>query len=460
MLRAIMPIRRSGCHAVHAVLRRALLVLLLASPQLGCAYALISDGQIHPGRMAALEARTARFAGWREEAPYRAETLLRAELPTLVAEVVEQAYPESELQAMQRAVEVMGYWPIGLDYVEEMVRITGAEAAGVYVPDRRTLYVVTDAPIPFGVRMLSAMMGRDLAREEVLSHEILHAYQHAQHPALFDFAKQTRQSDPNAAIQAAVEGDATRRSLAIVLQDPGLLPDADAVRRAYEAEVTYNTSRPIAEAPDLLRLTLAFPYARGYGLSLREGDTLLQAPPASTEQVMHVDRRDADFWAIDLGAAGDALPEGCSVVYEDTLGELLISVLLRDHAGEGQEAAWEGWDGDRALVAECDGRGEFVWWTEWDSAADAEEFASAYRAIAAAVMERAQLAAPPRVALRERRVTVSTDGLEPHLAAVEGAARRARVTTLDELAAHYGIPSPLAPAAEVDAAAAAPLIRP
>jgi hypothetical protein len=58
------------------------------------------------------------------------------------------------------------------------------------------------------------------------------------------------------------------------------------------------------------------------------------------------------------------------------LGELQISILLRKQ--QGQKAA-AGWDGDRyAIFQGPDDKLGLVWYTTWDSAAEANAFAAAY----------------------------------------------------------------------------------
>jgi hypothetical protein len=168
---------------------------------------------------------------------------------------------------------------------------------------------------------------------------------------------------------------------------------------------------------------------------MREGRALLASPPASTEQVLHPEKRHEPFQAIHLGALRAALPAGCEFDFEDTLGELGISVMLRDLDPDGPPDAWEGWDGDRWVAARCGGRREFVWLTAWDSEADADAFASAYARVAPRVAERAGMPDPPVARVAGRDVVIATSGLEPIARRVAGLARRTRVVDLPGLRA-------------------------
>jgi hypothetical protein len=96
-------------------------------------------------------------------------------------------------------------------------------------------------------------------------------------------------------------------------------------------------------------------------------------PPASTEQVLHPEKYLA-FEAPRLPLA-PPLPAGARLLRTGVLGEALIRTFL----GEGSEAAAQGWGGDAYKCADLGGRTLLTWRVEWDSAADAREFAAAAR---------------------------------------------------------------------------------
>jgi hypothetical protein len=290
------------------------------------------------------------------------------------------------------------------------------------------------------MRLLSWLLRRDLVREMILSHEIVHLLQHQAHPELMQpdpFWK--TQDDASAASQAALEGDALHYGFAALEVAP---PDAEKVRDAIEADGLARERGALAEAPALLRLTLAFPYSYGYGLSLREGRRLLEQPPASTEQVIHAEKRHEPFTVIDLRALAAALPAGCRPAFENTLGELGISVLMRDLGDGLPESAWEGWDGDRWFAASCAGRRELFWLSSWDTPEDAAEFASAYARIAARVAARAGMTSPPAAQVDGRDVFVTTTALGALAPRVGALARRARASGLEELRARFDAATP------------------
>ena len=113
---------------------------------------------------------------------------------------------------------------------------------------------------------------------------------------------------------------------------------------------------------------------------------------------------------MDLTELEGRLPAGCRTLQRNTVGELQISVLFRDLSKDPDPAIWEGWNGDRYLVADCEGRTEWVWWTAWDSAADAAEFADAYFELAPAVAARADSANPVSTQTEATYVVVTSGG--------------------------------------------------
>jgi hypothetical protein len=416
-------------------MRRAVVGLLgVGCLVLGCAYSLVTAEGVREPQFGSVVDRTAQVRGIERPAKVAIRTLTQDELPALLLRIAAEDWTRAEIADYQDALTAIGLWPGDRDLIEESLAVSRDEVAGVYVPSDRALYVVRDARVPFSLRLLSALLRRDLMREAVVAHEIVHLLQHQVHPELLEHDPLWKtQDDATSALQTAVEGDATRYGLAAVLPDGASLPDARSFREGVEAEPGGDA---LARAPALLRFTLVFPYVHGYGLSLREGPDLLRDPPVSTEQVLHPEQRRADFAVLDLAPLREPLPETCRLLGENTMGELGMSVLLRDLGQAPEPAAWEGWDGDRYLAVRCGDRREFLWWTHWDDERDAAKFEAAYAAVALAVAERAGLSAPPRVTRIDRRVIAVTPRLEA-LSADVPLLEAGRVATLPELREYF-----------------------
>lgn len=404
---------------------------------LSCAHSLVSEGRLHEEAFERLSARTEAVTGTPQPRDLRALPVTRAEVPGILRRVIEAQWDERQLRDYQEALVAIGLWPPDRDLIEATLAVFETEVVGFYVPADRTLYVVSDSRVPTFMALLSLLARRDLYREAVLAHELVHAHQHGSHPKLLLASLHSPdQGDAAAAAAAALEGDAVRAGFEVILGG-GTLPDPERVERAFESEALRRTRGPLADAPALIRLTYAFPYARGYRLAYAEGSALLDAPPASTEQLLHPELRRANFLVVDLAPLEAHLPPGCRPLFEDSMGELNLSVLLRDLAEAPRPQSWQGWDGDRFLAAQCRGRREFLWLTYWDTPADAEDFEGAYRDIAAVVAERGDLPSLPQTLREGRRVVVYTGGFAEVLPDLDSLSRRARVTTLEELRAHF-----------------------
>jgi hypothetical protein len=358
--------------------------------------------------MREIVANTVRARSIEPEKPIAARTVNRDELREVLAEAFGQWKTPAELADYERSLVALGLWPADRDLYTEVLAIYGEAIVGAYLPTSRELLLVSDANAPRRLAFLSALLRRDLQTEFALSHEIIHLLQHQAYPELMDPDQVTTNSDDlENAIQAALEGDAMRFGFDAVRMQPPAPADW---RVMVDGQISGPADSALAEAPALIRLTLGFPYARGYALAWNEEFRLLESPPISTEQVMHGDRRHEAFLQLDLTELEGRLPRGCRTLQRNTAGELLISVLFRDLSESPDPAIWEGWNGDRYLVAECEGRTEWVWWTAWDSAADAAEFADAYSELAPAVAARAGSANPVSTQPDATYVVVTSGG--------------------------------------------------
>ena len=411
------------------------LLALVAAALVGCAYTIVSAGSIRREAFESILDRTQRAREIRVDAPVDLPRVIaRRELPALLRRAALVDSSEAEFHRYEQSLVAVGLWPPDRPLLEEFIELAAGEVAGLYVPSERAVYVVSDPRMPLSMRIVSMLSRRDWMRELVLAHELVHLLQHQAHPELIDWIETpVGQDDAGYAVQAAIEGDAVRYAFE-ALGGSIALPDPEDFREETEREAQRGA---FAQAPALIRVAFLFAYTSGYRLSYFEGPDLLAAPPASTEQVLHPDRRHEPFVTIDLGALHARLPAGCHFLYENTMGELGISVLLREAEEGDHRDAWEGWDGDRYLVARCGSGLEFLWISVWDSESDALEFAQAYGELAGSLATQAGLGSVPGVTRVGREVVASTAAVAPLVASLADASRRARVVTLDELFAAF-----------------------
>ncbi|HME73882.1 MAG TPA: hypothetical protein VKM54_29080 [Myxococcota bacterium] len=409
----------------------------------GCATSFLSESGVQPAAYERLVARTVAVRGLplREAVPAR--VIDQANVPLVLRATLEAGLSKGEVAAYQDALVAIGLWPDGPSLVDEYLTVAKEEVVGFYVPQDRVLYIVRDANIPFWARVLSFFVRHDAVREIVLGHELIHALQHQNHPDLVEHDRFLKdQDDLGSALEATIEGDATFFSLAV--PDPPIPPsDPTEFREELQRDTAGRAEGALAGAPALLREGLYFPYAWGYALSYREHGALLDDPPISTEQVLHPERRHEPFVALDLGAGRNLLPAGCAFVHENGVGEFGLSVLLKDLAPREMPpdpTAWEGWNGDRYLVARCNGRREFLWLTLWDSEQDASEFEAAYWNVTGSLCARAGYPVPPALTRRGSEVLIVTPGIASAADAIVSQARRGQVSTLREVLEFYGEP--------------------
>jgi hypothetical protein len=292
--------------------------------------------------------------------------------------------PASRLEAEQALDERLGLLPPGADLRGLTLALYGSQVLAYYDPAAKafTLVGCTDGLTP--------------ADRITVAHEYDHALQD-QYWGLqrlrLDAATTT---DRDLAVTALIEGDAT--VLMLQWAEANLSP-GDLL--SVGSSVTPQDQAALETAPLLLRQEALFPYLAGlqYVLALQtQGgggwdavNTAWDAPPTTTEQIMHPDKYLAGEGAVPVALPhlASRLGAGWTVSLTDTLGELATGVwLARGQAGNGgllgltaslpNADAAAGWAGDRiASLDGPDGTWAVVWQTAWDSAADATEFATA-----------------------------------------------------------------------------------
>jgi hypothetical protein len=329
--------------------------------------------------------RLQELAGLEQRHPIALDVRSRAELREFIERRLAEDFPEEEVQGVRATYVALGLVPPELDLEALLLDLYTEQIVGFYDPGSDTLYVVDDVP--------------EAQRETVLVHELVHALQD-QHADLEALMHRSLGSDRQRASQAAIEGHATLVMVAYALDalgaDPSALialPDlASQLGPALQA-----SSFPVlADAPRIIRDGLLFPYFSGAGFvqelwraraagSLAGGPTY-PAPlgdllPVSTEQVRRPDTRFLAAVDAPTGVSfGPPESDGWQTLYENTLGELELSILLAEWLGEEAATLAYGWDGDRYVTLRDPAGGVALDIAiVWDDAASADAFADAYR---------------------------------------------------------------------------------
>jgi hypothetical protein len=324
--------------------------------------------------------RLEQLSGLRKLKPIQMKQQSREALRGYVQERLREEMPPEEMRGMKAAYAAFGLIADTLDLEKLMLDLYTEQVAGYYDPKTDAFYMVEGTP-------------RDLLRP-TLAHELVHALQD-QHANLDSLASRKRGNDRQTAAQAAIEGHATLVMFAMLAGasddfDATVLPDmGEQLGPLMEAQ---NSQFPVfRSAPRIIRETMLFPYIGGASFiqelwrSQANTPDKFAAPmgarlPQSTEQVLHArekftaNKDEPTELRFTQGGPG-------TLVYENTLGELELGILLGEHIGS--RAAAAGWDGDRYRLVDLNGRPVLLWQTVWDDPASADRFAAAYQQVRA-----------------------------------------------------------------------------
>lgn len=369
----------------RAPLAGVALVLCVA----GCSYPrLIDEGKVDEPYLQRVIDTTSRVRGVPLDEPLRWQLLTveeqRARLRDEVAAV------DSDVQVELTVWKAFGL--IDPAYgAADLAELLGDQVAAHYDTKTKTFYLV---PRPDGWTMMGWLLEKDIENEFVACHEITHALQDLRY-GLEGFQGAGLSSDEALARGAVVEGDATYHGLVAMLDGAVPSPDEAVQALALDADMVASLAADAGEgAPAIIMETLLFRYLGGFTLLQHLGPERLEEvwrdPPRSTEQVLHPEKYVAREAPVEVSLGEVTLPEGWSLVKEDTLGELVIGILLRQAVGgpdadgdevtvEDANAAAAGWGGDRFRVYRSGERLTLTWALRFDTPADAVEFVELYR---------------------------------------------------------------------------------
>ena len=286
--------------------------------------------------------------------------------------------PPAEIAVSQATLVAMGLLPAGTSLADLYVNLLGSQVAGYYDPATKQIYVV-------------ARTGQIGAIEKVtFAHEFTHALQD-QNFGLKGITTDTLgQGDRSLAHLALIEGDAS------LLMTQWLMGHLDGAGIAQIMAGDPAAQAQLDAAPPFIKDALLFPYLQGVtfvsSIWAQGGwpavDRVFSRLPASTEQILHVDKYAADELPVtvplDAPAIAARLGAGWTATPADTLGEFQVGSWLRARGvtgtggGVSGDTAAAGWGGDRyALIDGPGGAYALVLLTTWDTPADATEFAAA-----------------------------------------------------------------------------------
>jgi hypothetical protein len=341
---------------------------------------------------AEIEEQVASIRGLQQKADVSPTFLDEAALQEYLKRSFAEDNPPDYVASYGRLYKAMGLLGPDDDLGDLYIKLLSSEVLGLYDPDDGRMYVVARSG------------GVGPVERFTYSHEFDHALQD-QH---FDSSKilpdALDQGDRSLARLSLLEGDATLLMTEWAQQNltPSEIQAVIAAAADPEAEAIYQSM------PSILRDSLSFPYDAGllfvldaYGGGGWTGvDELYADPPDSTEQVIHIDKYKAGEDPIAVTIPADvarAMGSGWKEAFQDTLGEFTLREWLRDSkiATADADAAAAGWGGDRTVFLEgpSDAYAAAIV-TEWDSAGEADEFATQAKTAVAGLMGEGAVLSP------------------------------------------------------------------
>jgi hypothetical protein len=311
-----------------------------------------------------LQPTVERAVGLTFKTPPQPQLVTRDQVREYLLAKVQKEFPEERLEGVQAAYRLLHLIPDSLDLRTLILDLYAEQVAGYYDPDSSLLY---------------AVQGADRAQLRlIMAHELVHALQH-QYLPLDSVMVQRGNGDRLAAAQAVLEGHATLASVRVLAPDPAVLEAADFWETYRDQVRNQQQTMPVfSEAPLVLKESLIFPYLGGaefmrwWEANRPEALPIGAQLPLSTEQVLHPER----YAAADVPVAVAFADSSADVMYEDTLGELEIQILLAVLRG-GEVATVDrpiGWGGDRYRVVRTPQGPALEWITVWDGQPQADRF--------------------------------------------------------------------------------------
>ena len=309
-----------------------------------------------------------------------------AELETIVVEDFFTEYSDEDARQDVAVLSLLGLLPDEFNLKSFYQDLYSEQIAGFYDDEIEEIYVV---------------QGETFGGNEKLTYA--HEFTHVLQDQAYDLSdglglnEESCEEDSErcAAVQALIEGDATKTEL-LWFQSHATFRDYRDIQEFFS-----NFSSPILDAaPPYMAADLGFPYEKGLAfieyLYEQNGfdavDRAYQNNPVSTEQILHPEKYPDDEPApVTLPDLTAILGEGWTLFDQNVMGEWYTFLILNKGFEEAyrlpDETASEaaaGWGGDAYAFYQNSTSGEalFVMDAIWDTTEDAKEFADAFEAYA------------------------------------------------------------------------------
>ncbi len=301
------------------------------------------------------------------------QTVTSQEFRQRIAEVYEGQ--RDKIEGDQLLYETLDLMEPGTSLYDTLLTFSSEGTLGWFNLDEEKQYVVLDS--------------EDLT----LAHERSYVNEYVNHLQAVNF-------DIRAKYEATEGNEDARQALRAVLEgDSGIGEYIYATEHFTTEEQAASVLEPSDEfraainfAPYIAIRNFIFPFAEGLDFAVQLFQSAggwgalnqaLETPPASTEQILHLEKYAAGEMPISVAmpGLGGVLGSEWSHVRTDVLGELFITAWLEtDFSQQAASIAATGWGGDAySLFEGSNGQGLLVLATVWDTEQDAEEFFAVVR---------------------------------------------------------------------------------
>jgi hypothetical protein len=322
-----------------------------------------------------IEERVAAIRGLAFKRPVEKSIYSKDQLEEFLLANLDEELPDEKAEGWEMSLKIFGLIPQDMNVKETLVSFLVSQVGGFYDPDKKCLNCLSTK-----IEFLAHI---------VMAHEILHSLQDQYVDLEGYYADVEFNDDILGARQSVIEGEAqhltTLYSRAHAFE---MAADMAEVKPGDMGMFALEQFAALQGAPPYFTEVMTFPYLGGEKFikaGLEEGgwaivNALYKAPPHSTEQIIHPEKffgeRDEPVKIV-LPDLGPVLGEGYENIYENTMGELQTSILIKLTADPIRAMrASAGWDGDTYAVFRDkeSGRALMVWALTFDSAKDAAEF--------------------------------------------------------------------------------------
>lgn len=329
-----------------------------------------------------IESQVIQIRGLSMTGPVERTLITINELEDIVVNDFFSDYTDQDARQDVLILSQLGLVPGGFDLKEFYTDLYSEQISGFYDNETKEMFVVQGGVFGGGEKLTYAHEFTHVLQDQVYNFD-----------EGLDYNEDSCEADSErcAAIQALIEGDASLTEISW-FQTYATREDFKKLMETYD-----NFTSPIFDAaPPFMAADLYFPYEKGFAfveLLYNEGgfeavDAAFQDLPVSTEQIMHPERYPQDApQAVLLSDLSGVLGNEWTLFDQNIMGEWYTYLILNqaydeDHRLEDAlaEEAAEGWGGDSYAFYLNESTDEivFVMDTIWDTAADAEEFASAF----------------------------------------------------------------------------------